>query len=66
MTTAVQPSMPIAGKGRDSVRSWPLPDLIAYGLCWITGLLLCLIAGGIVLFMLFKGFEPYAVHVLEE
>jgi phosphate transport system permease protein len=54
MATA-QPSMPVVGKGRDSVRSWPLADILAYGLCWIAGLLLCLIAGGIVLFMFIKG-----------
>lgn len=52
---AAQPPAPAARKGRDSVRSWPLPDLIAYGLCWAAGLLLCLIAGAIVLFMFFKG-----------
>jgi phosphate transport system permease protein len=55
MATAMQPSMPVARKGRDSVRSWPLMDLVAYGLCWLAGLLLCVIAGGIVLFMFFKG-----------
>jgi phosphate transport system permease protein len=55
MATAAQPSTPVARKGRDSVRSWPLMDLVAYGLCWLTGLLLCVIAGGIVLFMFFKG-----------
>lgn len=55
MATAAQPSMPVVGRGRDSVRSWPLADLLAYGLCWIAGLLLCVIAGGIVLFMFVKG-----------
>lgn len=55
MAATVQPSMPIAGKGRDSVRAWPIADLVAYGLCWAAGLLLCVIAGGIVLFMFFKG-----------
>jgi len=66
MATALQPSMPIAGKGRDSVRSWPLADLIAYGLCWIAGLLLCVIAGGIVLFMFFKGISYLRPVLLAE
>jgi phosphate transport system permease protein len=40
---------------RDSVRSWPLIDRIAYLLCWAAGIGLCVIAGVIVLFMLVKG-----------
>jgi phosphate transport system permease protein len=55
MASVAQPPTPVARKGRDRVRSWPLGDLIAYGLCWATGLLLCVIAAAIVLFMLFKG-----------
>jgi phosphate transport system permease protein len=66
MATAMQPSMPIVGKGRDSVRSWPLADLLAYGLCWIAGLLLCVIAGGIVLFMFFKGISYLRPALLVE
>jgi phosphate transport system permease protein len=54
VTAASEPRERIA-KGRDSVRSWPLPDLIAYGLCWAVGVALCAVAGGIVLFMLVKG-----------
>lgn len=50
-----QPPAPIAAAGRNSVRSWPLLDLLAYGLCWAVGLALCLIAGGVVLFMFVKG-----------
>ena len=40
---------------RDSTSSWPLLDRLAYGLCWATGIGLCLIAGAIVVFMLVKG-----------
>lgn len=50
-----RPTLPVAKAGRSSVRSWPLLDLIAYGLCWAVGIALCLIAAAIVLFMLLKG-----------
>jgi phosphate transport system permease protein len=40
---------------RDSVRSWPLIDRVAYLLCWAMGIGLCVIAAAIVLFMLVKG-----------
>lgn len=40
---------------RESTAAWPLADRIAYGLCWATGIGLCLIAAGIVLYMLVKG-----------
>jgi phosphate transport system permease protein len=39
----------------ETTRSWPLADRIAYGLCWLTGIGLCLIAAAIVLFMFVKG-----------
>jgi phosphate transport system permease protein len=42
-------------RGRDSISSWPLVDRVGYVLCWGAGLLLCAIAGGIVLYMLVKG-----------
>src|ERR1039457_1853878 len=42
-------------KPRDSIRSWPVTDQIAYGLCWWAGVALCLIAGWIVLYMAIKG-----------
>jgi phosphate transport system permease protein len=42
-------------KPRDSIRSWPLTDRIAYGLCWVAGIALCVIAGWIVLYMAIKG-----------
>jgi phosphate transport system permease protein len=40
---------------RDSVRSWPLIDRLAYLLCWAAGIGLCVAAGAIVVFMLIKG-----------
>ena len=42
-------------KPRDSIRSWPLTDRIAYGLCWAAGIALCAIAAWIVLYMAIKG-----------
>jgi phosphate transport system permease protein len=42
-------------KPQDSIRSWPLSDRIAYGLCWAAGLALCAIAAWIVLYMAIKG-----------
>ncbi len=44
-----------ASQKRDSVRSWPLLDQLAYGLCWTMGVGLCLVTIGIVLFMAVKG-----------
>jgi phosphate transport system permease protein len=40
---------------RERIASWPLVDRIGYWLCWATGIGLCLIAGGIVLYMFAKG-----------
>jgi phosphate transport system permease protein len=40
---------------RQSTASWPLIDRIGYWLCWATGIALCLIALGIVLYMFIKG-----------
>jgi phosphate transport system permease protein len=42
-------------KPRDSIRSWPLTDRIAYCLCWAAGIALCAIAAWIVLYMAIKG-----------
>jgi phosphate transport system permease protein len=49
-TAAVRP-----GRGRDSVKAWPVVDRIAYGLCWAVGIGLCLVTAAIVLFMAVKG-----------
>jgi phosphate transport system permease protein len=54
---APRPPAPIAVRTgrRDSSRSWPLLDRVAYWLCWAAGIGLCLIAASIVLYMLVKG-----------
>jgi phosphate transport system permease protein len=40
---------------RERTSSWPLLDRIAYWLCWVTGIGLCLVAAAVVLFMFIKG-----------
>ena len=45
----------IVRPGRQGTASWPLLDRLGYWLCWATGIALCLIALGIVVFMLVKG-----------
>lgn len=40
---------------RERTSSWPLVDRLCYWACWLTGIGLCLIAFGIVLYMLIKG-----------
>ncbi len=45
----------IVAPPRDRVSAWPLADRATYCLCWVTGIGLCLIALGIVLFMFVKG-----------
>jgi phosphate transport system permease protein len=57
---AASPPSPPAGLSvkrppRTSTGSWPLIDRLGYWLCWATGIALCLIALGIVLFMFIKG-----------
>ena len=53
--TGLEPAATPRSRPRDSIRSWPLSDRIAYGLCWAAGIALCLIAGWIVLYMAIKG-----------
>jgi len=61
MATSTQQILPplasSRGRGRDSISSWPLVDRVGYLLCWGAGVLLCVIAAAIVLFMLVKGFS---------
>ncbi len=40
---------------RQTTAAWPLADRIGYWMCWATGVALCLIAIGIVVFMFVKG-----------
>ena len=43
--------------GRESTSSWPLIDRIGLGLAWAAGLLLCLVASAIVIYMLVRGVQ---------
>jgi phosphate transport system permease protein len=52
---APPPGTAIARPPRESTRSWPLLDRLAYMMCWAVGIGLCLLALAIVLYMLFKG-----------
>jgi phosphate transport system permease protein len=45
----------IVRPAREGTSSWPLADRLAYWLCWVTGVALCLIALAIVAFMAVKG-----------
>jgi phosphate transport system permease protein len=49
------PNVPVVRPRRQSTASWPLIDRVGYWLCWATGIALCAIALGIVLYMLIKG-----------
>src|SRR5271167_946682 len=51
---------------RQSIASWPLLDRAGYLLCWATGIALCLIAVGIVLYMLIKGIAYLRPSLLAE
>ena len=50
----------------ESTSSWRLIDRIGLGLCWAAGLLLCLIAAGIVLYMAYRGLQYLRPHLLWE
>jgi len=52
---APPPGTAIARAPRERTSAWPLLDRLAYGMCWAVGVGLCLIALGIVLYMLVKG-----------
>ena len=43
---------------------WRRSDRLFVGLCWATGILLCLIAGSLVLYMLFRGLQYVSVDLL--
>jgi phosphate transport system permease protein len=67
---AVRPGLtPPAGtvrmtRRRDSVRTWPLVDRLAYAMCWAVGIGLCAVTAAIVLFMLVKGLSYVSPHLL--
>lgn len=53
--SALRPSTPVVRPAKQSTKSWPLVDRVCYGLCWASGIGLCLIAAAIVGYMLVKG-----------
>lgn len=55
--------VPIARPPRPSSASWPLVDRACYLLCWATGIGLCLIVLGIVLFMLVEGLSSLNLNL---
>jgi phosphate transport system permease protein len=50
----------------EGTASWRPLDRVALGACWAAGLLLCLIAGAIVLYMGYKGLQFLQPHLLWE
>jgi phosphate transport system permease protein len=56
----------VARPRRESTSSWPLADRLAYGLCWATGIGLCVIAAAIVLYMFVKGISELRPGLLVE
>jgi phosphate transport system permease protein len=56
----------IASPPRENTAAWPLVDRVAYWLCWGVGIGLCLIALGIVLYMLVKGIAYLRPSMLTE
>lgn len=57
-------AVPAATKPLDSSRSWPLIDRASLWLCWGAGILLCLIAGAIVVYMAVRGLQFVRLDLL--
>jgi phosphate transport system permease protein len=51
-------------RARDSSASWPLVDRIGLALCWAAGILLCLIAGAIVIYMFVRGTQYLSLDLI--
>jgi phosphate transport system permease protein len=51
---------------REGTGAWPLIDRLCYLLCWAVGIVLCLIAAAIIVFMLVKGISYLQPHLLFE
>lgn len=58
----LRPRSPRTG-ARESSSSWPRLDRLGLALCWGAGLLLCLLAAAIVLYMLVKGLQFMSVEL---
>jgi phosphate transport system permease protein len=56
----------IVAPPRERISSWPLLDRIAYGLCWATGIALCLLALWLVLYMFIKGISFFSFKLFVE
>ena len=65
MATATPPA-PIRTRAVESTSTWRRGDRIALGLCWMAGILLCVIAGSIMLFMLYKGISSLSPSLFVE
>jgi phosphate transport system permease protein len=65
-TPARPPGPVIAGGRRERTSSWPLADRLSYWLCWASGIGLCLITLGIVLFMFVKGISYLRLNLFVE
>lgn len=64
-TAQLQPPA-IVRPRREGTGAWPLVDRFFYGLCWVAGIGLCLIAGAVVVFMLVKGISYLQPHLFIE
>jgi phosphate transport system permease protein len=51
-------------RARDSSASWPLIDRIGLALCWGAGILLCLIAAAIVIYMFVRGTQYLSLDLI--
>jgi phosphate transport system permease protein len=51
-------------KPRESVRRWRRGDRLGLVLCWAAGILLCLVAGSIVIYMLVRGLQYLTPQLL--
>lgn len=60
-TVGMRPSRP---RRKESISTWRWGDRIAYGLCWLAGGMLCLIAASIVGYMLYRGMQYLTLDLL--
>lgn len=58
------PPQRLAHRAGGESESWSRGDKIGLGLAWAAGILLCLLAGSIVIYMLFRGLQYLSVSLL--
>jgi phosphate transport system permease protein len=51
-------------KVKDSISTWRWTDRVGFGLCWLAGIMLCVIAGSIVTYMAVKGLQYLSVTLI--